>query len=132
MRRQLRHRWLVDWLPSPVSATFRQFGLPFFGGSGLRTRRILRQTRQAHAHPAREIGDHTIGQLVGPFRHLQVRILMADCLQQQALVRRTRIHQRTTLAALFKTTAKVQPQAALGLLRAVAFVAVHHQHRPDA
>ena len=130
--RQLRHRWLVDWLPGPVRTTLGQFGLPFFGGSGLSARRILGQPRQPHAHPAREICDHTIGQLVSSFRHLQVRILMADGLQQQTLVRRTRIHQRTALPAFLKPTAIVQPQAALGLLRAVAFVAMHHQHRPDA
>ena len=54
---------------------------------------------------------------------------MADRLEQEALFGHAEIDERAAFPTLRKTTAVVQPQASLGLIRAVAFVTVHHQHR---
>src|SRR5262249_34228361 len=64
-------------------------------------------------------------------RHLQLGILVTQRLEQEALARLARRHDRTALAALEQIRPAVQPQLALDLLAGVALVAVLDEQRTD-
>ncbi len=79
--------------------------------------------------PVRQRGDLLVlelalgGHLHGP--------LVADGFDQRALVGLSRHDDRSALAPLEHGVARVEPQAPLGLLRPVAFLAAGGQDRPD-
>ena len=107
--------------------------LLFFLHHRRRRGRILRPDR-ARFHPLREIRDDRLRQPRPGLRrrHFQILVLMAHRLEQQTLHRLPRNHRVARLPALHQPRARVQPQPALLLFRAVALHAVLMQHGPDA
>ena len=85
-----------------------------------------------HRHPALEVGDHLVGQLLLG-RHLEVVVLVADRLDQQALLEVARHDRGAEVAPLADALPRVEHEVRLDLLgrRGVALVAVLDQHRAD-
>ena len=77
-----------------------------------------------------QVGDLPVRELLLR-RHLQVVVLVADRLDQQALLRVAGDDDGAGLAAVHHAGLRVEPQVALVLLGAVAWIAVLGQERPD-
>ena len=96
----------------PVRARFRVGG-----------RWLVSRIRCAVVHPFHEVGDHGVRQLRPFQRHPGISVVIRDHLDEQALAGVTRDERRTGVAALEQAVARIDPQAALLLFGAVAFVA---------
>ena len=120
----------MDRLPRPVVA----LALLEIEGSerGRLLGRALGGPRSAPLHPGGEIGDRLGGQLPA-WRHPQVDILIADRLDQPALLRLPRHHRGPTVAALEQPGPAIELETALHFLRfdGVATIAMLDQEGPN-
>ena len=93
---------------------------------------VLRPHR-AILHPRREVGDFLLREL-GLGRHLQVLVLVANRLDEQALARLAGDERGARVAALEHGLTRVEQQAALHLLarRAVALETTLGKHGTNA
>ena len=89
--------------------------------------------RRSHPHPFRQQCDIRLTQLPASLlrRHRQILIPVVDCRNEQGLLRFSRHHRRSRVAALLPAFPRIQGEAALGLFAAVAFITTVHQQRPD-
>ena len=119
-------RLLLERLKGPVVASFLDIDLALDQPRGIFVTRV----GGTHLHPLLERGNFRIGKLsLGRHFHF----LVADRLDQQALVRIARDDRRTVVAAHLPALLAVQHQPALnrfGVFR-MALVAMLHQQRAD-
>src|SRR5690606_11416775 len=83
--------------------------------------------------PLRERIDLRLRELLALGRHLQVRVAVADRMDEQALLRISRLQQRPRLAALQHALGAVkrEPTLRLPLLHRVTLVAILRQDWPN-
>ena len=118
-----RHRRFADRLEGPVRADDLR----------LRGRRcfVVLRPRHTHLHPFGERRDVGIGELRRFFRHHVFR-LVADAFDERAFRRIADDDDRPAVGSLQHRLARIEPQIALLLFRAVAFVAMLREHGPHA
>ena len=85
------------------------------------------------ANPVREVGNLLVGKLVALRGHLEVRVLVADGVDDEAVLGLARDDRWPRVAAVEHALAGVQHEAALYLVgvAAVAFVATVREHGTD-
>jgi hypothetical protein len=94
-------------------------------------RRVVRAgVGRPHRDPFLEVGDLFCRELLALGRHFEIRIVVADGLDEEALVGLARDERRAGVAALQHRVARVELQAAFEFLRlrAVAGVAGPGEH----
>jgi hypothetical protein len=94
--------------------------------------RLIARVRRAEGDPFLEIRDHRWFELRALGGHLEVVLLVLDRAEQQALGGFAGDDHRAALAALLPAGARVEAEAALLLLRAVALVTMLGEDGADA
>ena len=115
----------------PVFARLER-GVPGHGVRRRCRRRLIARIGCALIHPRHKIRDDGIRELGAILRHLGIRILVADALDEQALLRVAGKERRPGIAALAQSVTEIHAQPAFLLRRPVTFVALVDQRRPDA
>ena len=132
---ELRERLGFHRLIGPMFATFFDaHTVGRLGRCGGHERgRVRARVGGAELHPLDEVGDLRRRERLFR-RHLELLVPMPDALDEQRVVGFAGHDGRTGFAALGPAVARVEAQAALGLLRAgaVALVAMLGEQRPNA
>src|SRR5438132_116195 len=125
-----RRNWLLNRPEGPEGSPVLKID------SRLRTGcrcRLAAGVGSAHLYPGSQVSNLLVAQFaVG--RHLEMKVLIGNSLDQQTLLRKMRNDGRSTIAAFQKRCTGIQPQPSheYGRLGAVARQAFFHQNRPNS